>query len=162
MTKVIVIGGGAGGLLAAGRAAECGASVVLLEKNGILGRKIRITGKGRGNITNTADLNEFIAAFGPNGKFLYGSFSRFSNQDLIELLERLGVPTKVERGGRVFPQSDRAADVVTALEAWLRELGVEIRTGIKAQGLVQRSTSNAQLSTSNGGCLLYTSPSPRD
>ena len=138
-------------MLAAGRAAECGASVVLLEKNGVLGRKIRITGKGRGNITNTADLNEFIAAFGPNGKFLYGSFSRFSNQDLIELLERLGVPTKIERGGRVFPKSDRAADVAAAFEAWLRELGVEIRTGVKALGLVQRSTFNVQLSTSNPG-----------
>lgn len=142
MRKVIVIGGGAGGMVAAGRAAECGASVVLLEKNGVLGRKLRITGKGRGNITNTADLNDFTAAFGPNGKFLYGAFSRFSNQDLIELLERLGVPTKVERGGRVFPKSDRAADVVSALEAWLRELGVEIRTGVKAQGLAQLSTSN--------------------
>jgi len=128
-------------MLAAGKAAECGASVVLLEKNGILGRKIRITGKGRGNITNTADLDDFIAAFGPNGKFLYGAFSRFSNQDLIELLERLGVPTKVERGGRVFPQSDRAADVVSALEAWLRELGVEIRTGIKA---IELRTSNGK------------------
>lgn len=135
MRKVIVIGGGAGGMLAAGRAAECGASVVLLEKNGVLGRKLRITGKGRGNITNTADLNDFIAAFGPNGKFLYGAFSRFSNQDLIELLERLGVPTKVERGGRVFPQSDRAADVVAAFEAWLRQLRVDIRVGNKAQGL---------------------------
>ena len=135
MRKVIVIGGGAGGLLAAGRAAEGGASVVLLEKNGVLGRKLRITGKGRGNITNTADLDDFIAAFGPNGKFLYGAFSRFSNQDLIELLERLGVPTKVERGGRVFPQSDRAADVVSAFEAWLRQLRVDIRLGNKAQGL---------------------------
>ena len=122
-------------MLAAGRAAECGANVVLLEKNGVLGRKLRITGKGRGNITNTADLDDFIAAFGPNGKFLYGSFSRFSNQDLIELLERLGVPTKVERGGRVFPQSDRAADVVSALEEWLLESKVDIRLGVRAQGL---------------------------
>jgi predicted Rossmann fold flavoprotein len=135
MSKVIVIGGGAGGLLAAGRAAECGASVVLLEKNGVLGRKLRLTGKGRGNITNTADLNDFIAAFGPNGKFLYGAFSRFSNQDLIELLERLGVPTKIERGGRVFPKSDRAADVAAAFEAWLLESKVDIRLGVRAQGL---------------------------
>ncbi|HUV04351.1 MAG TPA: NAD(P)/FAD-dependent oxidoreductase [Armatimonadota bacterium] len=136
MPKVVIIGGGAGGILAAGRAAECGAKVVLLERNSILGRKLRITGKGRGNITNTADLDDFIAAFGPNGKFLYGAFSRFSNQNLIDLLERLGVPTKVERGGRVFAASDRAADVVAAFEAWLRGLGVHVRTGCKVKGLV--------------------------
>lgn len=151
MSKVIVIGGGAGGMLAAGRAAECGASVVLLEKNGVLGRKLRITGKGRGNVTNTADLNDFIAAFGTNGKFLYGAFSRFSNQDLIELLERLGVPTKVGRGGRVFPKSDRAADVVVAFEAWLRQLRVDIRLGVKAVAL---RTSNIERRTSNGKCEI--------
>lgn len=123
-------------MLAAGRAAECGAKVVLLERNSVLGRKLRITGKGRGNITNTADLDDFIAAFGPNGKFLYGALSRFSNRDLIELMERLGVPIKVERGGRVFPVSDRAADVVDALERWLRELKVDIRLGVRAQSLV--------------------------
>ena len=136
MAKVAVIGGGAGGIPAAGRAAECGAKVVLLERNSVLGRKLRITGKGRGNVTNTAGLDDFIAAFGPNGKFLYGAFSRFSNQDLIGLLGRLGVPTKVERGGRVFPASDRAADVVEAFEIWLRGLDVDIRTGCKVKGLV--------------------------
>ena len=135
MPKVVIIGGGAGGIPAAGRAAECGAKVILLERNSVLGRKLRITGKGRGNVTNTAGLDEFIAAFGPNGKFLYGAFSRFSNQDLIGLLDRLGVPTKIERGGRVFPASDRAADVAAAFEAWLRGLGVDIRTGVRAQGL---------------------------
>jgi predicted Rossmann fold flavoprotein len=138
MGRVIVIGGGAGGMLAAGRAAECGAKVILLERNGILGRKLRITGKGRGNVTNTASLEDFIAAFGPNGKFLYGAFSRFFNQDLIELLHRLGVPTKVERGGRVFPASDKATDVVAALEAWLRGLNVDIRTGVRAMGITAK------------------------
>lgn len=136
MSKVVVIGGGAGGMLAAGRAAECGAKVVLLERNGVLGKKLNITGKGRGNVTNTAGIDEQVAAFGANGKFLYGAFTRFSNQDLIDLLERLGVPTKVERGGRVFPASDRAADVVTALETWLKGLGVDIRPGVRVQGLV--------------------------
>ena len=136
MNKIVVIGGGAGGMLAAGRAAECGAKVVLLERNSVLGKKLRITGKGRGNITNTADLNDFVSAFGPNGKFLYGAFSRFSNQDLIELLQRLGVPTKIERGGRVFPESDRADDVAAAFEKWLRGLGVDIRTGVKVDNLV--------------------------
>jgi len=141
MGKVVVIGGGAGGMLAAGRAAECGAKVVLLERNSILGKKLRITGKGRGNVTNTADLEDFIAAFGPNGKFLYGAFSRFSAQDLRDLLDRLGVPTKVERGGRVFPVSDRASDVADALDHWLRELGVDIRFGVKAGSLAIHSSA---------------------
>lgn len=135
MPRVIVIGGGAGGILAAGRAAEGGAKVVLLERNNSLGRKLAITGKGRGNVTNIASKEELISAFGENGKFLYGAFSRFSNQDLIDLLNRLGVPTKVERGGRVFPVSDQATDVVAALESWLRGLKVDIRTGVRAQSL---------------------------
>lgn len=135
MARVIVIGGGAGGMLAAGHAAEGGAKVVLLERNSVLGKKLRITGKGRGNVTNTAGIEEFVAAFGDTGKFLYGAFSRFSNNDLIELLNRLGVPTKVERGGRVFPKSDRASDVADALERWLRSLKVDIRLGTTAKGL---------------------------
>lgn len=134
MARVVVIGGGAGGMLAAGRAAECGAKVVLLEKNSALGKKLRITGKGRCNVTNTADKNEFVEAFGANGKFLYGAFSRFSNQDLRDLLERLGVPTKVERGGRVFPTSDKAEDIILALHNWLKELKVDIRLGTTAKG----------------------------
>lgn len=136
MNRVIVIGGGAGGILAAGRAAECGAKVSLLEGNSALGRKLSISGKGRGNVTNTANQKEFVEAFGANGKFLFGALSRFSNQDLIELLNRLGVPTKVERGGRVFPASDKASDVVEALEKWIRDLGVDVRLGCKAKGLV--------------------------
>lgn len=135
VARVVVIGGGAGGMLAAGRAAEGGAKVVLLERNSVLGKKLRITGKGRGNVTNTAGIEEFVAAFGDTGKFLYGAFSRFSNNDLIELLNRLGVPTKVERGGRVFPKSDRASDVADALERWLRSLKVDIRLGTRAKGL---------------------------
>jgi len=135
MARVVVVGGGAGGMLAAGRAAESGAKVVLLERNSVLGKKLRITGKGRGNVTNTAGIEEFVAAFGPTGKFLYGAFSRFSNNDLIEVLDRLGVPTKVERGGRVFPKSDRASDVADALDRRLRELRVDIRLGTRAKGL---------------------------
>ena len=152
MARIVVIGGGAGGMLAAGRAAECGSKVVLIEKNGALGKKLRITGKGRGNITNTADMDDFIAAFGANGKFLYSSFSKFFNQDIRALLDRLGVPTKVERGGRVFPVSDNANDLADALERWLRSLKVEIRTGVKAEGIVtnERRTSNFELPTSNG------------
>jgi len=132
---VIVIGAGAGGLMAAGRAAECGARVVLLERGPRTARKLRITGKGRANVTNTTEIADFIAAFGENGKFLYGAFSRFFRDDLISLLDRLGVKTKVERGGRVFPASDDANDVADALERWVRRLGVEIRLGTRVVGI---------------------------
>lgn len=134
--KVVVVGGGPAGMLAAGRAAECGARVVLLERNSVLGRKLRITGKGRGNVTNMADLREFVAAFGHGGKFLYGALTRFSNLDLIEFLNRLGVSTKVEKGKRVYPVSDRAEDVAGALERWLDKLGVEVRTGCRVREIV--------------------------
>lgn len=134
--KIVVIGAGAGGLLAAGRAAECGAKVVVIERGPLAGRKLRICGKGRANITNTADLQEFIAAFGDNGKFLYSAFSRFFKDDLRQLLDRLGVPSKVERGGRVFPASDDADDVADAIERWVRELGVQIKLNTRAKGLI--------------------------
>lgn len=133
---VLVVGAGAGGLMAAGRAAERGAKVILLERGPRTGRKLRICGKGRANVTNTAEVKEFIAAFGDNGKFLYGAFSRFFSNHLIALLDRLGVPTKVERGGRVFPVSDDADDVADALERWGRDLGVEIRRNIRVVGVI--------------------------
>lgn len=123
-------------MMAAGRAAQCGASVVLLERNSRPGVKLCISGKGRGNITNTADIDEFVEAFHPNGKFLYGAFSRFFRDELLELLHELGVETKVERGGRVFPVSDRASDVADALQRWITDLGVEIRTGARARSIV--------------------------
>ena len=122
--------------MAAGRAAECGARVTLLERGPRLARKLRISGKGRGNVTNAAELDDFVAAFGRNGKFLYGAFSRFFRDDLLRLLDRLGVPTKVERGGRVFPVSDRADDVAEALERWVRGLGVTIRLDTRVAGVV--------------------------
>jgi len=122
-------------MMAAGRAAECGADVVLLEKGPRLGRKLRISGKGRGNITNTADVAGFIEAFAPNGKFLYGAFSRFFRDDLLDLLGRFGVQTKVERGGRVFPVSDRAADVAEALERWTASVGVRVKTNCRVRSI---------------------------
>lgn len=133
--KVIVVGGGPAGLLAAGRAAQSGAEVLLLEKGPKLGRKLNISGKGRCNITNTADLPEFIEAFEPKGKFLYGVFSRFFRDDLIDLLHSLGVQTKVERGGRVFPVSDKASDVTNALEKWAVDCGVGVRLNTRAKSI---------------------------
>ena len=130
--KVIVIGGGAAGLLAAGTAAELGAEVELLEKNDILAKKLRISGKGRCNLTNAMPIAEFIACYPGNGKFLYSALARFTNQDLIEFVARYGVSVKIERGQRVFPESDNAHQVAEALISYAKEHGVEFRTNTKA------------------------------
>jgi len=126
--RVTVIGGGAAGLMAAGQAAEQGAETLLFEKMDRPGRKLRITGKGRCNLTNVAPLSEFIAHFGPNGRFLRQAFSRFSASELASFFEGLGVRTVTERGGRVFPASGRAQDVVDALVRWVDKRGVTLRT----------------------------------
>jgi len=117
--------------MAAGRAAEKGASVLLLEKMPSPGRKILISGKTRCNLTNTRDLEDFISAYGVNGRFLYGVFHRFFRDDLLEFMRRYGVETKAERGGRIFPASDDAEDVVRAFQKYLDEFGVELHTGVK-------------------------------
>ena len=128
---VVVIGGGAGGMLAAGRAAQRGARVILLEKTGQLGQKLLVSGKTRCNLTNSKPLKEFIAMYGSNGRFLYGAFDHFFRDDLLALLERYGVQTKVERGGRIFPASDDARDVAGAFRRYLDDHRVEIRTGVR-------------------------------
>jgi predicted Rossmann fold flavoprotein len=124
---VIVIGAGAAGLMAAGKAAERGLNVLLLEKNDRTGKKLLISGKGRCNITNNTDIEGLINNIPGNGNFLYSSFYTFSNSDLIELLHNEGLETKVERGGRVFPVSDSARDVVLILQRFAEERGVKIR-----------------------------------
>ncbi len=136
-SRVLVAGGGAAGMMAAITAARAGADVLLLEPNEKVGRKLYITGKGRCNVTNNCTREELLAAIPRNGRFLYSAFSRFSPQDAMAFFEELGVPLKTERGNRVFPVSDRAADVVDALFFELRRLGVEIRqdrlTGLTAE-----------------------------
>lgn len=127
MRKVIVVGGGAGGLMAAVSAAQAGAEVILLEKNNRLGKKLLITGKGRCNVTNTAQLQEFVKNIPGNGKFLYSVFSNFFNWDIRSFFEELDVPLKEERGGRIFPVSDKAIDIVNAFEKLLRRLAVQIK-----------------------------------
>ncbi len=122
--KIAVIGGGPAGLMAASSAAEMGANVRLFEKNHYLGKKLGITGKGRCNITNSADMSEFISNIPVNGKFMHSAFYAFSNADMIDLLARYGVETKTERGGRVFPVTDKAKTVVDALKRYAKDSGV--------------------------------------
>lgn len=123
---VIVIGGGAAGMIAAGTAAKYADKVIIIEKNNLFGRKLLITGKGRCNITNAADLEDMIQMYPTNGKFLYSALYSFTNQDIVDLIEGYGVKTKVERGGRVFPVSDRSQDVVKALKKYALQDNVKI------------------------------------
>ena len=134
--KIIVIGGGAAGLMAAGQAAETGADVLILEKMSHPARKLRITGKGRCNITNVAELREFISHFGRNGNFLRQAFHRFFTSDLMEFLEALGLSLVTERGGRVFPASGKAPDVAETLIRYVRNAGVKIRTSAMVNELL--------------------------
>ena len=122
--KIAVIGGGPAGILAASSAAMQGASVLLIEKNAYLGKKMGITGKGRCNITNACDIRDFIANIPVNGKFMHSAFYAFSNDDMIDLLSRYGVETKIERGNRVFPVSDKAKTVIDALKSYAKDSGV--------------------------------------
>ena len=124
--RVIVIGGGASGMMAAITAAESGAAVTLLEKNDRLGKKMLITGKGRCNVTTDKDTTEIINSFVHNGKFLYTALSSFSNQQVKYFFEEAGVPLKVERGERVFPVSDQSKDIVNALRRKMQEAGVDV------------------------------------
>lgn len=125
--KIIVIGAGPAGLMASGVAAKRGKKVILLEKNDKIAKKLAITGKGRCNLTNTDNLDDLIKNIPGNGKFLYSSFSKFSNMDLIDFFNNEGLETKVERGGRVFPVSDSAFDVVDVLKKFIKNTGVQLK-----------------------------------
>ena len=126
MSHVIVVGGGAAGMFAAIAAAKNGHQVTLCEKNEKLGKKIFITGKGRCNITNAADMEELFDAVVTNSKFLYSSFYGYTNQNVIDFFEDAGVPVKIERGNRVFPISDHSSDVIRALEREMKKVGVKV------------------------------------
>lgn len=126
MKQIVVAGGGAAGLMAAGTAAEQGARVTLLEKNPKVGRKLAITGKGRCNVTNNCDVQQVLANVPTNPRFLYSALNGFPPSAAMAFFEREGVPLKTERGGRVFPVSDRALDIVDALYRWVRRAGVTI------------------------------------
>ena len=127
MAEILVIGGGAAGMMAAVFAARAGAEVTLLEKNEKLGKKVYITGKGRCNLTNDCDLDEFLAQVPRNPRFLYSALSFFSSRDMMTLMEENGCPVTVQRGRRVFPTSEKASDVTKALTGLLRKWNVRIR-----------------------------------
>ena len=126
MKNVVVIGGGAAGMMAAIRSASLGHRVMLLEQNEKLGKKLFITGKGRCNLTNACDISDLFSHVISNPKFLYSAFYTFSNENTIDFFEGLGLKTKVERGNRVFPASDKSSDVIRALEQECYRLGVKI------------------------------------
>lgn len=139
--KVIVVGAGAAGVFAAGTAAENCAEVLLLERNPKIGRKVLITGKGRCNVTHHTDaVDTLIQNIPGNGRFLYSAFSNFMPQDTIDFFEDYGVPLKVERGNRVFPQSDKAADIVDALARYLADVGVHVRQARVTELLTEGET----------------------
>lgn len=127
MKKIVIVGGGAAGMMAAVQAAKQGAHVTVLEKMNRVGKKILITGKGRCNVTNQADVNTLVKNIPGNGKFLYGAFHRWTSGDTVRFFADLGVPTKVERGNRVFPESDQAADIAGALLRAMHRLSVDVR-----------------------------------
>ena len=138
--KVIVIGGGPAGMIAAINAAEKGHSVTILEKMESLGKKLLITGKGRCNITNNAPMEEFMQNIPENSKFLYSAFNNFTNKDIIKFFNKQGVPTKVERGERVFPVSDKAEDVLNALKHKMNELNVHIKLNFNVTNIVTKDS----------------------
>lgn len=140
MSKVIVIGGGAAGMMAAVQAAFNGHQVTLLEKNEKLGKKIYITGKGRCNVTNACDVEQLFKAVYSNPKFLYSAFYGFDNQQTMEFFEECGCKLKVERGDRVFPVSDHASDVIAALQRKLKELYVDVQLHTEVRELILDET----------------------
>lgn len=148
MSKVLIIGGGAAGMMAAAFAAKNGNRVEVFEKNEKLGKKLFITGKGRCNITNAADLEDFFPAVTSNPKFLYSAFYSFTNEQVISFFEELGVKTKVERGGRVFPVSDHSSDVIQALKSEMERLGVKINLNAEVKELITEKSSTGE--TVNG------------
>ena len=148
--KVVVVGAGAAGTMAAGAAAVNGADVLLLERNEKIARKVMITGKGRCNVTNNAgDIQSMISNIPGNGRFLYGAFSAFDYNDTIDFFEKLGVPLKTERGNRVFPVSDKAVDIVDALNRYITDRGVKRKTA-RVVDLIMENGAVIGVKTENG------------
>ncbi len=144
MSKVIVIGGGPAGAMAAIAAAENGHRVTLLEKNEKLGKKLYITGKGRCNVTNSSDMETLLANVMSNPKFLYSAFYGFTNEQVVEFFESNGLPLKNERGNRVFPVSDHSSDVIACLNRVLRKNQVDVRLYTQVDKVLTREATSSQ------------------
>lgn len=155
MRTIIIVGGGAAGLLAAISASKEGKKVLLFEKNEKLGKKLFITGKGRCNVTNACPPDEFLSHVVTNPRFLYSAFSKFTNEDMMDFLESEGLSLKTERGQRVFPQSDRAGDVIDVLRTACRKNKVEIHYNTKVRGLLfnEEKTVCEGVVLENGKCV---------
>ncbi|TCO79789.1 BaiN/RdsA family NAD(P)/FAD-dependent oxidoreductase [Marinisporobacter balticus] len=175
MEHIVVIGGGAAGMVAAGTAAKRGEHVILLEKNDTLGKKIYITGKGRCNLTNNKDIEELLNHVTRNKNFLYSAFYSFTNDDVINLMHEYGTPTKVERGDRVFPQSDKSSDVIKALKKFMLSHGVDIKLNAEVKEILIQNNEIKGVSLSDqtiisckkviiatGGMSYYTTGSTGD
>lgn len=154
MKNVIVIGAGPAGMMAGIAAAECGHKVTILEKNEKIGKKLFITGKGRCNITNASDMETLFESVLTNRKFLYSAFYAFDNQRVMDFFEQQGLRLKVERGNRVFPESDHSSDVVRALGRRIEELGIELRlnSGVKKLLLKEKAVEGVLL---DNGTSIY-------
>lgn len=150
MSKVIVIGGGAAGMMAALFAARNGHEVYLYEKNEKLGKKLFITGKGRCNVTNAGDMETLFGSVISNPKFLYSSFYGFTNEQTMELFEELGVPLKIERGNRVFPVSDHSSDIINALGHELKRLGVRVELNTEVKEVVTEQSNSSESKKQTG------------
>ncbi|MGP8155059.1 MAG: NAD(P)/FAD-dependent oxidoreductase [Smithella sp.] len=149
-SDIIVVGGGAAGLMAAGRAAELGAVVLLLEKTDKCGKKIMVSGKTRCNLTNSAELKDFISMYGNNGRFLFSAFHNFFRPELLDFLKNHGLITKVERGGRIFPVSDDAHDVVRVFKQYLSVNSVRVKLNTKVTGITIKDNAVCGVKTQNG------------
>lgn len=155
MSKVAIIGGGAAGMMAAIRAAERGHSVSVYEKNEKLGKKVYITGKGRCNVTNACDAEEFFEHIAGNVKFFYSAFYGFDNHAVMDVIETAGCPLKVERGNRVFPVSDHSSDVIKALRLRMEELGCEILYNTKIKEVLTSEDRVTGIVTGKGKKVFY-------
>ncbi|PHU41510.1 aminoacetone oxidase family FAD-binding enzyme [Pseudobutyrivibrio ruminis] len=153
MSNVIVIGGGAAGLMAGYAAGICGHQVTILEKNEKLGKKIYITGKGRCNFTNACDTEDFFKNVVSNPKFLYSALYTFSPDSMIGFVESQGIPTKVERGNRAFPESDHASDITKALEKAIKEYGVNVRLRTEVKDILIEDNKVIGVKLSDGSII---------
>lgn len=150
MSKVLIIGGGAAGMMAGVFAARNHHEVHILEKNEKLGKKVFITGKGRCNVANACDTEELFPAVMSNPKFLYSGFYSFGPQDVMNFFEEAGVPLKVERGNRVFPQSDHSSDIIRALERELKKAGAKIHLHTAIKEIVKESAADSETENKSG------------